>query len=576
MKEKDIEERVMDSMQLEKERGITIMAKWTSLLWKDYTLNIVDTPGHADFGSEVERIVSMVDGVCLLVDATDGPMTQTKFVLQKALQAGLKPLVVINKVDRDTARIGGEVENEIFDLFVSLDATDDQLDYPVLYASAKQGWAVRNFKDDKRENVDPLFQAIVDFVPVPKVEQEPFKLLATNLEYDRHFGKILTGKIYSGQVKNGDKLKAISRTGELIEEARVYQLMSRVGISRVNVAEAFAGDIVSVCGFLKAGVTDTICDPAIKTNIPSRPLDPPIMSVVFFSNDSPLAGKEGEHCSAIKLRARLVKEGENNVGLTIKPAEEGDAMEVMARGEMQLAILIEQMRREGYEFQVSTPLVLFKKDEKGKDLEPIEECIIDCDANDAGMVMEKMSKRKGEMKDYKVVADRAKFVYHCPTRLLIGFASEFKTETRGSGVYNHTFLEYGEYRGPAEKVRKGVMISMARGNSTAYALNSLEDRGQMFIGAQVPIYEGMIVGESARSDEIECNPCKEKHLTNVRSVQKEDAIKLAPARRMQLEEALSYIQADELLEVTPVSIRMRKRTLNSTERKKQKRTDKNL
>jgi GTP-binding protein len=566
------EERVMDSLSLEKERGITIMAKLTTVQYKDYTFNIVDTPGHADFGGEVERIMGMVDGVCLLVDATDGPMTQTKFVLSKALQHGLKPLVVFNKVDRDTARIG-EVENEVFDLFMNLDATDEQMDFPILYASAKNGWCVKDLDKDPRESMMPLFEAIVEHIPCPKIKVgQPFQMLVSSLDYDKVFGRILTGKIYSGSVRVNEKIKSLSRTGELIEEGKVFQLMETRGLNRVAVKESFAGNIVSIAGFNKAGVTDTLCHPKHNEFIEAKPLDPPILSVFFRVNDSPLAGQDGKASSATQLRSRLVKESEINVALKIKQAENTDAFEVMGRGEMQIAVLIENLRREGYEFQISPPKALFKE-ENGQVLEPIEEVIVDVDVVDASWVLDNLTKRKGELKGYVTKKNRSKLTYLVPTRALVGFSSEFRNYTRGEGILNHMFHSYQPYKGPLEIMRKGAIISIASGPATSYALESLQDRGVLFIKPSAMIYEGMVIGESSREQDVECNPCKEKHLTNMRSKGSEETIKLNPIKNFSLEEMLAYIQQDELIEVTPNHLRIRKSLLTSQERKHEKRRE---
>jgi GTP-binding protein len=564
----------MDSLSLEQERGITIMSKLTTIAYKnEYTLNIVDTPGHADFGGEVERIMGMVDGCCLLVDATEGPMTQTKFVLSKALEHGLKPLVVINKVDRDTARVA-EVENEIFELFFNLGATDEQMEYPIVYASARQGWAVNNM-DDPKTNMDPLLDTILKYVPFPRVvKNAPFSMLVSSLDYDRHFGRILTGKIYSGEVKLQDKIKAINRENGLVEEGKVFALMERVGVERVPVKKATAGSIVSIAGLSKAGVTDTICLPKVTQSLPTKPLDPPIMSVNFMVNDSPLAGRDGKSCSSSQLQARLLREAESNVALTVRLSEAGDAYEVMGRGEMQMAILIENMRREGLEFQVSPPKVLFKEID-GQLVEPIEEVIIDVDNHYAATIIDKLQmKRKGELHEYKVHNEKARLVFWIPTRALIGFGSEFRTETHGEGTFNHAFLKYEPHRGKLEKVRKGVIVSLNTGPATGYSLRDIEARGVMFIGPQAPIYEGMIVGEHSRDSDIEVNPCKAKHLTNMRASGSEEAIRLNSPRNIPLEEALAYVQEDELIEITPKYMRMRKRTLNASERKIQARKSK--
>lgn len=563
----------MDSMALEKERGITIMAKLTTVQYKENTLNIVDTPGHADFGGEVERIMGMVDGVCLLVDATDGPMTQTKFVLSKALQHGLKPVVIFNKVDRDTARIG-EVENEVFDLFMSLDATDEQMDFPILYASARDGWCVRDLENDPRENMAPLFEAVMQHVPCPKIKVgQPFQMLVSSLDYDRVFGRILTGKIYAGSIKVNDKIKGVSRLGEPVEEGKVFQLMETRGLNRVTVKESFAGSIVSIAGFNKAGVTDTLCNPKHQGFIDTKPLDPPILSVYFKVNDSPLAGQDGKASSATQLRTRLLKEAEINVALKIKQSEEGEAFEVMGRGEMQIAVLIENLRREGFEFQISPPKALLKESETGQKLEPIEEVICEVDLSDASWVLDNLTKRKGDMQSYTTKGDRAKLVYLVPTRALVGFSSEFRTFTHGEGIMNHVFHSYEPYKGPFDTNRKGAMVSIATGPATGYALDSLQERGVLFIKPQTQIYEGMIVGESARETDIECNPCKEKALSNMRSKGSEEQVRLNPIRTFALEEMLAYIQQDELIEVTPNYLRIRKALLSSGDRKQERRKE---
>ncbi|KAL9648110.1 hypothetical protein ABK040_007475 [Willaertia magna] len=566
----DAEERTMDNLALEKERGITIMAKLTSVQYKgEYIINIVDTPGHADFSGEVERVMSMVDGVCLLVDATEGVMTQTKYVLSKALEHGLKPIVIFNKSDRETARIGGEVENEVYDLFIDLGANDEQLDFPILYASAKNGWAVDNFEKDERKNMAPIFEAIIKHIPCPKVKpstNSPFQMLVSTVDYDKIFGRIVTGKVYGGSVKPNDRVKVLDRTGKVLEEGKVLQVMQRIGMQRTPVKRAYSGGIVSLAGLSKAGVTDTIGDSKqINEALPAKPVDPPILSVMFLVNDSPLAGKEGKLCSATQLRARLLKEAEMNVSLTITSV--GDAFEIMGRGEMQLAVLIENMRREGYEFQVSPPKVIFQTGQSGEQLEPIEEVIITVESAFAGQVMDKLTKRKGEMIDYKADGNRVKLVYRIPTRGLIGYQAEFRTDTSGSGILNHVFHSYEPHKGPIDKTRKGVIVALEGGKTTNYALGPLEARGELFVPAGVDCYEGMIIGEHSRDADIEVNATKEKHLTNMRAAGKEDAIRLAPPRPFQLEEVLTYIEQDELVEVTPKSIRLRKKVLSAQDRK---------
>ncbi|KAL0490982.1 GTP-binding protein TypA/BipA [Acrasis kona] len=557
----------MDSLSLEQERGITIMSKLTTVSYQDHTLNIVDTPGHADFGGEVERIMGMVDGCCLLVDATEGPMTQTKFVLSKALERGLKPVVVINKVDRETARVS-EVENEIFELFINMGATDEQMEYPVIYASARQGWAVSGLADEKA-NMNPLFEAMLNHIPHPRVvKNAPFAMLVSSLDYDRHLGRILTGKIYTGDIKVGDKIRALSREGVPVEEGKVSHLMERIGVERVQVKQADAGQIISIAGLSKAGVTDTITLPKLTEAIPAKPLDPPIMSINFLVNDSPLAGKDGKAISSSQLKARLSKEVESNVALTVHPSENGDAYEVRGRGEMQMAILIENMRREGMEFQCSPPRVLFKENEQGQQMEPIEEVTIDVDNKYGNMTIDLLCMKRGaEMLEYKVHNEKARLVFTCPTRSLIGFGSEYRTKTHGDGIFNHAFLRYELHRGKLESQRKGMIISLAGGVATAYALRDIEARGVLFIGPQTPIYEGMIIGEHSRDADCEVNPARAKHLTNMRASGSEEAIRLELPKQIPLEEALAYIEEDELVEVTPKYMRIRKKVLSSSERK---------
>lgn len=562
------DERAMDHNPLEKERGITISSKWTVVKYGEYTFNIVDTPGHSDFGGEVERILSMVDGVCLLVDATEGVMTQTKFVLSKALAAGLKPIVVINKVDRQSARVA-EVENEIFDLFVSLEATDEQLDFPTLYASAREGWCVNDMVNDKREGMEALFQAILTNVPVPKVLDSPhFTFMATNLEVDKHFGRVLTGRISSGIIRVGDKLKGITRTGVLIEQSKVLKLMSRAGLEKVQVKEAIAGDIISIAGFPKTGVTDTICSNECMTPIETKELDPPIISVTIQVNDSPFAGKEGKMCSSILLRDRLAKEAESNITLTIKPSD-GEKTEILARGEMQIGILVETMRREGYELSLSSPQVLLKKSESGQLLEPVEELILDIEESESSQLIERLTQRSGELEQFiRNKNGKARLILKIPTRGLIGFRSEFIGITRGSGVMHHGFDSYQPHKGVIEKTRKGVMIALEEGRCTGYSLMPLEARGTLYVTPNTDCYEGMIVGACSKEQDMVCNPCKEKHLTNMRAAGSEDQVRLTTVKPMSLEEALTYIQPDELIEVTPKSIRLRKRLLSETARKK--------
>eukprot|EP00761_Pharyngomonas_kirbyi_P007066 gb/GECH01007075.1/.p1 GENE.gb/GECH01007075.1/~~gb/GECH01007075.1/.p1 ORF type:complete len:668 (+),score=145.83 gb/GECH01007075.1/:1-2004(+) len=564
-------ERVMDSGDLEKERGITILSKWTALDWKDYRLNIIDTPGHSDFGGEVERVLGMVDSVCLLVDATEGPMPQTKFVLAKALEQGLKPFVVINKFDRDTARIG-EVENEVFDLFWALDASEEQLDFPILYASARDGWAVKD-PEGERKDMTPLFEAIVENVPHPKVNEttDAFRMLVTTLEYDRIFGKILTGRIESGNIKVNDKLKSLTRTGEQLEEFKVVKLLSRLGLKQTFVDEASVGDVISLAGVNKSSVTDTICDPSWNEPIETKPLDPPIISINVTVNDSPLSGRDGKKVSAILLRERLQKEAQQNVTIRLEQTEEKDAFEIQGKGELQLGVLIETMRREGFEVSVSPPRVLFKTDEDGKKLEPIEEVVVDVDNQYTNSVIEKLNNRRAMMSEFKQYGNKARLIFKCPSRTLVGYRAEFKTDTRGTGVINTVFDSYQPFKGEATKVRKGVLISTTSGAATSYALAGLEPRGKLFISPTEQIYEGMIIGEHSRGQDLEVNPCKSKHLTNVRAAGSDEKIKLSPPKDIILEEAITYVLNDELIEVTPNHIRLRKRLLSANERKKAKR-----
>jgi GTP-binding protein len=570
-----VAERIMDSNALEKERGITILAKCTSITLPDMRLNIVDTPGHADFGGEVERVLSMVDSALLLVDAAEGPMPQTKFVLNKALRLGLKPIVVINKVDRHDARCD-EVINEVFDLFAALDATDEQLDFPVVYASGRSGWAAHNLKDP-RENLNPLLDTIRKHVPFPNVDKDaPFAMLATILEADPYLGRVLTGRVYSGSAKVNSPVKALNLDGQVLENSRLSKMFSFRGVERVPVDIIEAGDIVAIAGLSQASVADTICATEVSTPIKSTPIDPPTMAITIGVNDSPLAGTEGSKVTSRMIYDRLMKEAESNVAIKIKQADDKDAFEVGGRGELQLGVLIETMRREGFELSVSRPRVLLKKDDDGKTLEPIEELQIDVDDEYSGVVVEKISIRKGQMVDMRPSgAGKTRIIFHVPSRGLIGYQGEFMTDTRGTGIMNSTFLEYAPYKGALEGRRNGVLISMQSGVSVAYALWNLEERGKLFIGPQVKVYEGMIIGEHSRDNDLEVNPIKGKQLTNMRTTSKDEAVKLTPFKEMTLEEAISYIADDELMEVTPTSIRLRKKLLDPNERKRASRTDKN-
>ena len=559
---------VMDSNDLERERGITILSKCTAVDWNGTHINIVDTPGHADFGGEVERILSMVDGVVLLVDASEGPMPQTKFVWGKALKIGWKPIVVINKADKQDAR-PDEVLDEIFDLFVSLDANDAQLDFPVLYASGRNGWAVKELSDEKKD-LTPLFELILSYVPEPVCEKDkPFSMLATTLEADKFVGRILTGKIHSGILKVNDAVKVINDSGE-VERTRITKIMAYKGLERVALNEAHAGDIVAVAGIVKGTVADTICAPEVTEAIEAQPIDPPTLAMTFSVNDSPLAGREGDKVTSRMIWDRLQKEAECNIALKISRTETTDAFEVAGRGELQLGVLIETMRREGFELSISRPKVLFHKDESGNLLEPVEEVVIDVDDEFSGTVVEKLSQRKAELLEMipSQVGNKTRLIFHAPSRGLIGYHSEFLTDTRGTGVMNRIFFAYEPYKGEIESHRNGVLISSENGTAVAYSLWKLQDRGPMFIEHNSPVYVGMIIGEHTKSNDLEVNPTKSKQLTNIRAAGKDEAIDLIPPRKLSLEQALSYIQQDELLEVTPKSLRLRKKILDPILRKR--------
>jgi len=571
-----VEDRVMDSGDIERERGITISAKPTSIQWGEYKINIVDTPGHADFGGEVERILSMVDGVVLLVDSAEGPLPQTKFVLSKALKLNLRPIVCINKIDRADAR-PDEVLTETFDLFDKLGATDSQLDFPYLYACGRDGWAIRDLKDIDNPNKDltPLFQLIVDHVPAPDCDgsrcqiNAPFKMLATTLEADPYVGRILTGKIESGTVRVGQSVKAINMAGEFIENAKITKIIEHQGVNKVSRDSASAGDIVVVAGFTKATVADTLCDPSVFDPIPAMPIDPPTLTMTFFVNTSPLAGKSGKKLTSRMIGERLFREAETNIALRVTQSANNEAFEVSGRGELQLGILIETMRREGFELSVSRPRVVMQTNEAGEKLEPIEEVVIDVDDEFSGVVIEKMTKRKATISEMKPSGvGKTRIVFSAPSRGLIGYLSEFRTDTRGTGIMNRVFDKYDFYRGPITQYRPGVLVSMEAGSTTTYALHNLEPRGVLFVGPQTEVYSGMIVGEHSKENDIEVNPVRGKQLTNVRSVTADEKLFLAPPRKMSLEEALSYIQDDELVEVTPATIRLRKKELDSGKRKK--------
>ncbi|MBP2313960.1 translational GTPase TypA [Azospirillum soli] len=565
-----VAERAMDSNDLERERGITILAKCTSVLWNDLRINIVDTPGHADFGGEVERILTMVDGVVLLCDAAEGPLPQTKFVLGKALKLGLRPIVVINKVDRPDGR-PHEVHDEVFDLFASLDASNEQLDFPTLFASGRNGWATTDLDNGPRETLTPLFELIRDHVPAPKVEEDaPFRMLATTLEANPYLGRILTGRIQTGSVKVNMAVKSLSRDGKLIENARISKVLAFRGLERVPVDEAHAGDIVALAGLTTTTVADTICATDVAEPLAAQPIDPPTLAMTFSVNDSPLAGREGDKVTSRMIRDRLMREAEGNVALRVSDTEGGDAFEVAGRGELQLGILIETMRREGYELAISRPRVLFKTDPlNGQRLEPIEEVVVDVDEEFSGTVVQKMAERKADLVEMRPSGGgKTRIVFHAPSRGLIGYQGEFLTDTRGTGIMNRLFHGYAPYKGTIAGRRTGVLISNSDGTAVAYALWNLEDRGPMLIDPGVPVYQGMIIGEHTRGNDLEVNVIKGKQLTNIRTTSKDEAVRLTPPIQMTLERALSYIGDDELVEVTPKSIRLRKRYLDPNERKR--------
>ena len=573
-------ERAMDSNDQERERGITILAKCTSVLWHgeagETRINIIDTPGHADFGGEVERILGMVDGCLLLVDAEEGVMPQTKFVLGKALKLGLRPIVVLNKVDRPHAD-PDRVLNDAFDLFAAIGATDEQLDFPHLYASGKQGWAVTDMKHEPND-LAPLFDAIVRHVPEPAAVQrkdEPAKLLAVLMEADPYLGRLLTGRVESGRIVPNMAIHALSRDGKEVERGRVSKVLAFRGLKRQPVEVAEAGDIVAIAGLAKATVADTICAMEVSAALPAQPIDPPTIAITVSVNDSPLAGRDGDKVQSRVIRERLLREAETNVAIRIAETSDKDAYEVAGRGELQLGVLIETMRREGFEVSISRPRVVYRNDpDTGQRMEPIEEVVIDLDDEFSGVVIEKLSARKAELKDMGPAGSgKTRLVFHAPSRALIGYHGEFLTDTRGSGVMNRVFLAYEPYRGAIEGRRNGVLVSNSDGETSAYALWNLEDRGVMFVGAGEKTYQGMIIGENAKPDDLDVNPMKAKQLTNIRAAGKDEAIRLTPPRRPTLEQAIAYVEDDELVEVTPKSIRLRKQVLNPSFRKKRIKED---
>ena len=563
-----VDERLMDSGDLEKERGITILAKPTSITWNDIRINIIDTPGHADFGGEVERVLGMADGVILLVDSAEGPMPQTKFVLGKALKLGLRPMVIVNKIDRQDKR-PDEVVNEIFDLFVSLDANDEQLDFPILYASGRSGWCVTDLNDESSD-LKPLMSLIVDHVPEPKVDEEnDFAMLATLLDYDSYLGRCLTGKVISGNAKINDSVKAIDLNSNLIENGRLTKLFKFEGTKKVPVDEVFCGDIICIAGLTKASVSDTICNTNVITPLKSTPIDPPTMSVTITVNDSPFAGRDGKKVTSTVIRERLIAESETNVAITFSEAGGKESFEIGGRGELQLGVLIETMRREGFELTVSRPKVLYKIGDKNEKLEPIEEVTIDVDEEYSSPVLDNMNRRKGDMVDMRSSGEgKTRIIFHAPSRALIGFQNRFLTLTKGTGVINRVFHEYGPYKGDIEGRRNGVLISTETGSAVAYALFNLQDRGIMFLGPQTEVYEGMIVGEHNRDNDLGINVLKGKKHSNVRSSGADEAVILVPHQKMSLEQMMAYIENDELLEVTPNNLRLRKKYLDPNERKK--------
>ena len=562
-----VDERVMDSTDLEKERGITILAKCTAVQWNDTKINIIDTPGHADFGGEVERVLNMADGVILLTDSAEGPLPQTKFVLGKALKQGMRPIVVINKIDRADAR-PDEVLDEVFDLFVSLDATEEQLDFPIMYASGRDGWCTDDLEKGVRDSLTPLLDLVIDHVPAPNVDKDaPFTFLSTLLQADPFLGRILTGRVNSGIAKTNMSVKSLSLDGKTVETFRLTKLLTFMGVDRVPTDAAMAGDIVCIAGMQKTSVSDTICDPQVDTPIDSQPVDPPTMAVTIAVNDSPLAGTEGKKLTSTMIRTRLMAEAETNVAIRISETAGKDAFELAGRGELQLGVLIETMRREGFEMSVSRPRVLIKMVD-GKKQEPYEEVICDVDDEYTGAVIEKMTDRKAELQDMRPSgAGKTRITFRSPSRGLIGYQSQFLTDTRGTGLMNRLFDSYGPYKGEIGGRRYGALLSTDKGEAVPYAIFNLQDRGTMFISPGEKVYQGMIVGENARGDDMDINILKGKKLTNVRASGTDEAVTLTPPRKMSLEQMMSYINEDELVEVTPLNLRLRKVHLNPSDRK---------
>ncbi|WP_423065750.1 translational GTPase TypA [Devosia sp. CN2-171] len=567
-----VEERAMDSNDLERERGITILAKVTSLVWKDTRINIVDTPGHADFGGEVERILSMVDGVVILVDAAEGPMPQTKFVLGKALAQGLRPIVAINKIDRPDER-HLEVLEEIFDLFIALDATPEQLDFPVLYGAAKLGWMSEK-PEGPKDSLAPLLDKVLEYVPEPKVEEGPFRMLVTTIERNPFLGRILTGRITSGTVKSNDPIYSLGRDGKIVEKGRVSKVLAFRGLERTPIDIAEAGDIVAIAGLETSTVADTLVNPSVTVPLPSKPIDPPTLSVTFRINDGPLAGREGDKVQSRVIRERLMREAEGNVAIRVTEGEDNDSFDVAGRGELQLAVLIENMRREGFELTIGRPKVVIRE-ENGVKLEPIEEVIIDVDDEHTGVIVQKLTERKGDLVDMRPSGvGRQRLRFYVPTRSLIGYQPELLSDTRGTAIFNRLFHEYQPFKGALPGRRTGVLISNGTGTAVTYALWNLEDRGSIMIDGGVDIYEGMIIGEHARENDLEVNALKGKQLTNIRTTSKDEAVRLTPPKKLTLEQSLGYIADDEYVEVTPKSIRLRKIWLDPNDRKKMMRASK--
>jgi GTP-binding protein len=561
-------DRAMDSNDLERERGITILAKATSVVWKDVRINIVDTPGHADFGGEVERILNMVDGALVLVDASEGPLPQTKFVVSKALKIGLKPIVVINKVDRADAR-PVQVVNEVFDLFAALDAHDEQLDFPILYGSAKQGWMAASPEGPQDQGMAPLFDLVLRHVAPPEVEPGPFRMLGTILEADPYLGRIVTGRISSGKVRANQTIKVLSRDGIEVDRGRVTKLLAFRGLERRGIEEAEAGDIVAIAGLTKGTVADTFCALEVEAPIIGQPIDPPTVAMTFSVNDSPLAGTEGDKVTSRVIRDRLLREAEGNVALRVSETADKDSFEVAGRGELQLGILIETMRREGFELSISRPRVVLRRDDGGQLREPVEEVVIDVDEEHSGIVVQKLSERRADLVEMRPSGGgRLRLVFHAPTRGLIGYQGELLTDTRGTAVMNRLFHDYEPWKGDIAGRRNGVLIANASGEAVAYALWNLEDRGPMMIEPGSKVYPGMIVGEHTRDNDLEVNVLKGKQLTNIRTTSKDEAVRLTPPMQMPLEKALTYIQDDERVEVTPKSIRLRKAILDPNDRKR--------